>query len=60
MEKQHDDGDDGAQLDHHIEHGLKCFGHIQGHEFIQQNQMARGRNGQPFGDALHDAEEDGF
>ena len=60
MEKQDDDRQDGTQLDHHIEHALKFLRHIQGNKFVQQNQMARGGNRQPFRNALHNAEEDGF
>ena len=52
MEKQYDDCKNRAQLDHHIEHTLKSIGHIQGDKFIQQNQMSRGGNGQPFRHAL--------
>ena len=60
MEKQHDDSHNGTQLDDHVKHGLEFFRNIQIDELIQQNQMTRGRNGQPLGDALHNAEENGF
>ena len=51
---------DRSQLDHHVEHALEFLGHVQVYKFVQQNQVPRGGNGQPFGDALHNAEEDGF
>ena len=60
MEKQHNDGQNSAQLNHHIEHLLELLGNLQIDKFVQQNQMARGGNGQPFGDALHNAEENGL
>ena len=60
MEKQDDDRQDGTQLDHHIEHGIKFLGHVQGHEFVQKNQVTGGRHRQPLRDALHNTEEHGF
>ena len=60
MEKQHNDSQNGSQLNHHIEHTAKFVGHIQVDKFIQQNQVSGGGNGQPLGDALHNAEENGF
>ena len=56
MEEQHDDRQDGAQLDHHIEHGFEFVRGIQLDELVQQNDMSRGGHGQPLGNALHNAE----
>ena len=48
---------DGAELNDYIEHFLKSIrcGHMD--EFIGQDQMAGAGNGQPFGDALDDAQQ---
>ena len=60
MEEQDDHRQDGAQLDHHVEHGLEGVGGLQLQKFIQQDDMARGGDRKPFRDALHNAKEDGF
>ena len=60
VEKQHNDRQNGAQLDDHLKHALEFIGNLQCHKFIEQNQMSRGGNRQPLGDALHDAEQYGF
>ena len=60
VEEQHHNGQNGTQLDDHIEHGLEFGGNVQGHKFVQQNQVPRRGNGQPLRNALHNAEENGF
>ena len=60
VEEQHHNGQNGTQLDDHIEHGFEFGGHVQGHKFVQQDQVPRGGNGQPLRNALHNAEENGF
>ena len=51
---------DGAQLDHHPEHGKKGVAGIEPDQLLHQDHVAGGRNGQPFGDALDDAHQQGF
>ena len=46
-----------AELNDHLEHGLKRIGHLQLNELIQQNHVSRRADGQPLGNALHNAEE---
>ena len=41
-------------------HIHKLGGDIQLDEFIYQNEVAGGTDGQPLGDALHNAHQDGF
>ena len=60
MEEQDDHGQNRAQLDDHVEHAPEFVGNVQGNEFVQQNQMSRGGNGQPLRDTLHNAEKHGF
>ena len=60
MEKQHNDRQNGAKLDHHIKHFHKAFRSIQGQDLFQQDQMARGGNGKPFRNALHNAVYNGL
>ena len=57
MEEQDQHRRDGAQLNHHLEHLIKIRGDLQLDKLVQQNHMSGGGNGQPFGDALYDAEE---
>ena len=59
-EIQHDDRQNRAELDDHLEHRFERVGHLQLDELIQQNHVPRGADGQPFGDALHDAEKQSF
>ena len=58
MEVQDEHGHDGAQLDDHQEQLQELRRHVQLHELVHENHVARGRDGQPFGDALHDADEE--
>ena len=60
LEEQEHDSQNSAQLDHHLEHFIKGRADAQGQELFQENQMAGGGNGKPFGDALHDAENHRF
>ena len=60
MEEQHDDCQDGTQLDHHIEHGLEFLAAAQENELVQQDDVTGRGDRQPFGDAFHNAEEDRF
>ena len=60
MEEDDDHRQDGAQLDDHIEHTLELIADLQGDELVQQDQMPCGGDGQPLGDALYDAEQDGL
>ena len=57
VEENDDDRQNGAQLDDHIEHGLEFLGGLELDEFVQQDDVTGGGHGQPFGDALDDAEE---
>ena len=58
MEVQDEHGHDGTQLDDHQEQLQELRRHVQLHELVHENHVARGRDGQPFGDALHDADEE--
>ena len=60
VEVQDEHGHDGAQLDDHEEQGQKLVGHLQLHELVHEDHMAGRGDGQPFGDALHDADEEGL
>ena len=54
--KDHQHGGDGAQLDDHLKHFVEFVGHLQLEHLVKQDQMTRGRDGQPLGNALDDAE----
>ena len=58
--EQHHHRKDGTQLDDHAEHGHELFAGVEMDELFHQDHMAGGRDGQPLGDALHDAHQDGF
>ena len=60
VEKQQQHRKNSTQLDHHLEHLIKGCSHIQLDKLIQQNHMSCGGDGQPFGDALHNAEQNGL
>lgn len=60
MEKQHNHRANGAQLNDHFKHGPKFIRHGQGNQLFQENQVARRADGQPLGNSLHNAVEDGF
>ena len=58
--EQHHHCKDGTQLDDHAEHGHELFAGVELYHLFQQDHMACGRDGQPLGDALHDAHQDRF
>ena len=60
MEIEQDDRHDSAQLDDHEEEREELIAHVELHEFIDQDHVARRRDGEPFGDAFDDADEEGF
>ena len=51
-------GEDGAELDGDVEYGM-AFG-VEADEAAGHNQVAGAGNGQKFGEAFDDAEEEGF
>ena len=53
--EQHHHSQNGTQLDDHPEHGHELLAGVEPDDLLQQDHMARGRDGQPLGDALHDA-----
>ena len=55
-----DDGEDGAQLNDDVEHLFEGVARVEGQKLVEEDEVSRAGNGQPFGDALHDAEEDDF
>ena len=57
VEEQDDDRHDGAKLNDDKERAVERFGHVQLHELVQQHHVAGGRDRQPFGNALDDAEQ---
>ena len=52
--------EDGTQLDDHAEHGHELFTCIELDELLHKDHVTGGRDGQPLGDALHNAHQDGF
>ena len=50
-----DDGQDGADLDHHEEQGEELVRHIEMHELVDEDHVASRGDGKPFRDALDDA-----
>ena len=60
MEVQGEHGQDGADLDDHQEQRKELRGNLELHEIVDEDHMARRRDGQPFGDALDDAYEEGL
>ena len=55
MPEQHHHGQDGPQLDDHPEHGQELFAGVELDDLLHKDHMARGRDGQPLGNALHNA-----
>ena len=53
--EQHHNGQNGTQLDDYPEHGHELFAGVELDDLLQQDHMTRGRDGQPLGNALHDA-----
>lgn len=60
MEIEQDDRHDSAQLDDHKEEREELIAHVELHEFVDQDHVARRRDGEPFGDTFDDADEEGF
>ena len=60
VEIEQDDRHDSAQLDDHEEEREELIAHVELHEFIDQDHVARRRDGEPFGDAFDDADEESF
>lgn len=60
VEIEQDDRHDSAQLDDHEEEREELIAHIELHKFVDQDHVARRRDGEPFGDAFDDADEEGF
>ena len=60
VEKQHADGQNGAELNHDQEHIPERLAHVHLDELVHQDHVTRRRNGQPFGDALDQAHEGRF
>ena len=58
--EQHHHRHDGTQLDDHPEHGHELFTCIEFDDLLQQDHMTGGRDGEPFGNALHNAHQDRF
>ena len=56
-EKQGTYSQNRPQLNHHIEHTLKFFAHVQVNKFIQQNQVSGRGYREPLCNALHDAKQ---
>ena len=54
---QHHHGQNGTQLDDYPEHTHKCIAQLELNDLLQQDHVAGAGDGQPFGDALHDAHE---
>ena len=57
MEVQRKHGQDGADLDYHQEKRQELVGNLQLDEVVDDDHVARRRNGQPFRNALDDAEQ---
>ena len=57
MKEQNQHRHDGTQLNDHKEGAVELRRHVQGNECLQKHHMAGRRDGQPFGDALDDAEQ---
>ena len=52
VEEQHAHRKDGPELDNHQKHVPEVRAHIKFYELVEQQHVARGRDGQPLGDAL--------
>ena len=57
---EQDDRHDSAQLDDHEEEREELIAHVELHEFIDQDHVARRRDGEPFGNAFNDANKECF
>ncbi len=59
--EQHHHRKNGTQLDDHPEHGHEfLFAGVELYDLFHQDHVACGRDGQPLGDALHNAHQDRF
>ena len=57
---QHDDGQDGAELDDDEKHIHEGFGNVQFDEFVHKYHVAGAAYRQPFGDSFYDSDDDRF
>ena len=60
VEIQHHHRHNRPQLDHDQKHLPKLGRHVQRHKLVQQNHMPCRTDGQPLGNALHNAEQRGL
>ena len=60
VEVQYHHGQNGAQLNHHIKHTLEFRRYVQSNQLVQENQVARRADRQPFRHTLHNAEQHGL
>ena len=58
--EQHHHSQNGTQLDDHAEHGHKLLAGVELDHLLHQDHVTGGRDGQPLGNALHNAHQDGF
>lgn len=56
LPEEDDHRENGAQLNDDVEHFLEGVALAEGQVFVQQDKMPGAGYGQPFGDALNDAE----
>ena len=59
-EERRNDDHNGTELDDHEERVVERARHVELDELIEQHHVARRGYGQPFGNALDDAEQDGL
>ena len=57
VEEEHAHRQDRAKLDHDQEHVPEVARDVKRHELVEQQHVAGRGDGQPFGDALHEAKE---
>ena len=60
MEKEHYNGQNGAQLYYYLEHFHEGVGDREVYYFVGQYHVAGAAYGQPFGYALNNAQNNGF
>ena len=58
--EQHHHRQNGPELDDHVEHFLEGVRHAQRDKLIRQNEVPRAGDGQPFRNALHNAQNGRF
>ena len=59
-EIEHHNRQNGAQLDHHPEHLHEIIAELEVQHLFRQNHVTGAGNGQPLGNALNDAVDNGF